>query len=217
MSILDIKGERIANDTKRVHDPGFVEKRRVELSQILQRMKQGWMNDMRPDPGGATTPNVEAISQHWIEQWVNQCTVVMNSTDPIEVDAEAMSKWVVAQLRERKRQVEMAGALHDVTDLEPYGMKLLGNYHGGLVWVSVQAALHLLEGGMVVVHLKAANVGEGTYLRLLADAVNHLSGGWSFPHYTLGEFLALLNALRVPTLTPPTEEQMAGVREQMKP
>lgn len=213
--ILDLKGKPIGeakSEHKREHDSARVNQIRNMLSQVLGQMKQGWMQDMSGDPQGATVPDSAAIRAHWAKKWVDQAVSIMNGTDPVEVDPEALDKWIGEQLAANERKKQMRTPLHVLEDLGPHGFKLLGMYHMDPVWVSTECAVRLIAGGATEVWLKPQHAGvawptdlPNLFITMEPDAL--------LPDYTLGELQNLMVSLRREPWKPPTEEVMNEARE----
>jgi hypothetical protein len=213
--ILDLKGKPLndtASEHKRSHDSDRVNGIRNHLSQLLGQMKKSWAQDMSSDPQGATSPNVAAIRQHWNEKWVAQAVAVMNSTEPVEVDPEALDKWIAQQLENNARNRQMATPLHVLADLEPQGFKLLGLYHEDPVWVSTEVAVRLIQGGAVEVWVRPQSCGS-LWPAELPKLFTTMEPDAILPDYTLGELHNLLLSLRRQEWKQPSEEVMAQARE----
>lgn len=213
--IRDLKGQPIGqatNEHKRAHDPDRVNGIRNHLSQVLGQMKQGWAQDMGHDPQGATQPNADAIRQHWNEKWVATAVGVMNSTDPVEVDPEALDKWIAQQLEQNARKKQMAMPLHKLTDLEPHGFKLVGAWHGDALWICTECAVRLAQGGVVQVVLRPQASSIDAFPHEYARDLENNNLTAELPDYTLGELLSLLGTLRRERCAPLTEEQMNMAR-----
>lgn len=217
--IINLKGKTIgdqgADNPKRAHEPARVGQIRNMLSQALAQMKQGWAQDMSRDPQGATVPNAAAIRQHWNEKWVEQCVAVMNGTEPVEVDPEALDAWIGEQLAANERKKQMATPLHVLADLDAHGFKLLGLYHQDPVWVSTECAVRLIGGGAVEVWVRPQSSGL-MWPAELPKLFTTMEPDALLADYTLGELHNLLAALRREAWKQPAEEVMAEAREALQ-
>lgn len=218
MKILDRTGKALDTDHKRVHDSERVMGIRNMLNGVMRKLIEGWTADNAGDPSGATRPNEASIDQHYITKWVEQCTTIMNSVDPVEVDPDAMKNWIAAQRATKFRKQQMESPLHALVDLEPMGFKLLGMYKGAAIWISTECAVMLVPGGMVAVYMKCQDI---TSKRFACTAcmmmVMNATPDVILPDYTLGELTDYLMAQRRERPAHPEEADMEVARKQLSP
>ena len=218
MEIVDTKGKALSTDHKRAHDSERVLGVRNMLNSTMQELRKGWANDNAADPTGATRPNEAAIDQHYIERWVATCTTVMNSSDPVEVDPDAMKNWIAAQRQARQAKENMAKALHAIVDLEPMGFKLLGMHKGAAVWVSTECAVMLVPGGMTAIHTRPQSCDpEWWASERCMQVIREFEPDVALPDYTLGELMDFLHAQRRQRPTHPGEADMEVARKSLSP
>lgn len=211
MSILDIKGQALSTEHRREHDPKRVMALRNQLNTLMIELRQGWAQDMAGDPTGATVPDEQAIDQHYIKRWVDQCTIIMNGTDPVQVDPEAMAKYITQERRHRAMQKPLREAM----DLEPYGFRLVGTYAKGELWVSTEAALWLHEGGLVHVVMRSQGEDIGPYMRTIVQLLEGERTDLVATDYTMDELMRWLKAMRRERPAFPDEALLSQLREQV--
>lgn len=210
--IIDTKGKPLNSEHKRGHDSERVMGIRNMLNNVMQQLMKGWMQDMASDPSGATRPNDTAIDQHYICKWVEQCTTVMNSSDPVEVQPEAMANWIKEQ-RERKA---MELPLHQVLDLEPYGFRLVGTSAKGELWVSTECALWLHDGGVAQVLMREQHQEIGVFMRSLVMMLGvEEMADLVATDYTVKELMSWLRSMRRERPAFPDEAHLIVLRERV--
>ena len=213
-----MKGKTLNTDHKRAHDSERVMGIRNMLNGVMVKLMNGWKQDMAGDPSGATRPSEAAIDQHYITKWVEQCTVIMNSSDPVEVDPDAMKNWIAAQRTAKERQENMAKPLHAIADLEPMGFKLLGLRRGATIWVSTECAVMLVHGGMTCVYMRNQGMSAAEFVG--TECMNYIIGlapEVALPDYTLGELTDYLMAQRRQRPAHPEEADLQKARERLSP
>lgn len=215
MSIIDLKGNTLESDSKREHDPQRVMALRNNLAKLMHELQQGWLNDNGEDPTGASQPNAEAIDSHYVKRWLDQCATVMNGREPIDVDPEAMSKWIAARREAKRANEELQMPLHKVLDLEPHGFALVGTYPCGALWVSSECAVVMTAGGMVEVYVRPREANYSEWVCTFANATLGSTPLLQAPDYTLGELRKLLAALRRERPAKPQEEDLETLRQWM--
>lgn len=209
MTLLNLQGQALA---KRTHDPERTQRRRAELSQILANCKHGWVADVQADPQGATLPDIEAISAYWVGKWEEQAKAANQANDPINVQVDAMQRFVDAELKKKERMEQMATSLAKLPDLEPLGFALVGVYEGAPLWISSEAVV--LQHDMVKVWLRDFDSSIETWLGALwLDRREHSRPDVALPHYTAGELLDLLGALRRQRPVRPLEHELEAARQ----
>lgn len=215
---LNLKGEALSSEHKRLHDSERVMGVRSMLNSTMQQMRAKWAADNAGDPTGATRPNEAAIDQHYITEWVKTCTTVMNSIDPVDVEPDAMKNWIAEQRAAKLRKENMAKPLHAIVDLEPMGFKLLGLHRGAALWASTECVVMVVPGGTIAVYLRPQGASVSHYMAgafwgdIYGEAPDIL-----LPDYTLGELTDYLMAQRRERPAHPDEAAMEEARKQLSP
>ena len=199
------------------HHPERVQRRRMQLNQLLKGMQEEWLKDSGEDPLGATKPNTMAIDRHYDERWREQARVAQSAQEAVDCDPEAMANWMAAQ-REAKAKMERWGTpLHELHDLEEFQFRLVGRADGGDLWLSSHCAICVAENGLVRVYVTDH---DNQVLDYRWDGA--LTGLHNDPRfvcvvhavdYRPQELFALLGAMRVDKITFPTEEQVERARQ----
>jgi hypothetical protein len=204
--IVSMKGERLSTEHKRAHDPARVMKRREELSGLLEKMKGEWAVDMSIDPQGATGPDEVAVTAHYDKRWRDQAIAVMNSSDPVEIDPDAMLHFIQKELAQKKLKRELQTPLSKLESLGHVGFSLIGEVNGGKLWVSTECAVLIFPGGLTRVIVRHDRREADLFVQTAIDIALEGNGGTlELNDYRLGELTQLLQALRreQPTLLPP--------------
>lgn len=217
MNIIDTKGKS-RNEHKRQHDSERVMGVRTMLNNVMVKFREQWAADNAGDPTGATRPNEPSIDQHYINKWVEQCTAIMNSSDPVDVDPEAMAKWIAQQRAAKEHKENMAKPLHAILDLEPMGFKFLGLLRNTPVWVSTECALMCVPGGLVGIYLRPQGSDAPQFIAQdCMEGIQHFPPDICLPDYTLGELMDYLRAQRRQRPAHPAEVDMEAARKQLSP
>lgn len=169
--------------------------------------------DMMGDASGATVPNEEAISAHYKKAWMEQCAAVMNTNEPVELDVDAMEKWIAAQLREREQERQMDLPLHQLLDLEPMGFKLVQLLRGGPLWASTECAVWMPAGGDTHVWVRGQSQRPEMFILMLDGDVQNGQPDVQAPDYTWRELMGLLQSMRRQRPAHPAESWLNEARE----
>lgn len=215
MKVLDNKGNEVqTTSNKRDHEPDRVERQRKHLSKVLHEMKEGYMKDLHPDPEGATVPNEPAIRKYWSDKWRAQAALTQKTTDPLDVDPDALDKWIdEANAADEKRR-NYHTPFHLINDLEPYTLRVVGSTKRGMLWLCSHAALLVPKNGEVGVYLLEPHFATGVDAEFL---LFHVEEGMIPPlftriDFTPQEFFQLLGAVRADKITFPTEDTLNAAR-----
>lgn len=216
--ILNLKGEALSTEHKRAHDSERVMGIRNMLNGVMQKLMAAWAADNAGDPTGASRPNEASIDQHYITKWVEQCTTIMNSVDPVEVDPDAMKNWIAEQRANKLRKENMAKPLHEIVDLEPMGFKLLGLHKGAAVWMSTECTVMFAPGGLVCIYVRPQGCGISFFITdRCMELIRQYEPDILLPDYTLGELSDYLQAQRRERPAHPEEADMEVARKQLSP
>lgn len=212
MTILGMNGAPLPG-AKKDHHPERVEKERVRLSQALAEQKKKWKGDNQPDPAGATEVNQLAVDEFHAQQFRTVALAATKGQEALEVNPEAMAKWIAEERKNEWVRTEMVRPLKEVRDLSSWDFKLVGVGPFGTVWLCDRVALAVAEEGMVLLLLRPTILDMAGWADTEWLGTNTWDGlAHELPDLTLGELHTLLKVLRYTKLVALPEALMRMAR-----
>lgn len=228
MSILDLAGKRLgaaATPTKKAHDHEEHQRFRQQYNTLFATLWQRFLKDALPPEGGPDTvrPDMAALRAVVEGEWRTAVQRALESSVPIELDPELMTKQVDGYLKAQELETRKAMPLHVAGDLADFGLTMLGvNRDGATVWMSHEVGLVVGTTGRVSVRLRSARATDRDWFGG-ADWMHEPDAAGAMlctTHWTIGELFALLQALRrqhVTSLSPEQAERMRGLLSTTNP
>lgn len=214
--ILDATGKPapiVPSEAKMAHDPEVLHRERIRFENLLKDGYAAWAKDISPDPQKPTivTGDPDAVRTFHAEKFKEFARIHNAAGRPMKVDEDALYKLIDQALAEWKQQSELNAPLHQVTDLEPYGLLPVGQIAQGTLYINSAYAVSVSAEGLVCL-----------WLRDLRDPLEYWAKDWlptpyramvlETAYYTLQDLENLKSVLKIARAVPLSEHLMHSCR-----